>query len=366
MPDFNIDSLLNNISERDMNKWADTIELMAIFSNEKFITASAIADRQTDILNVGIGLEEEAYLVENELLEFSSQDSFELLDEKDEGMAGEFFSDISDQENNLDDRTLIKIRSKFDFFEYRVKNYNSHYPFIFDKVEKKLIFKGNDLTEKEQFYIILLISSNLDVFRAQMSFLTSQFERICYYIFERMMPKNSRIIYCGASLKVFDEQIQTLSRNKLIEKIGELELLLKWQKHRHINEESIGKYNVGDNGLDIIGYCDYEDDVASKLVMVGQCACGQNWYSKQIESNKINLDRIYHFFNSPNSVLFIPHSFRAETNEWSNVIDIMDSILIDRYRLIKLSMEFPSLEHLITNYSELLNEIMLFEFDFFA
>jgi hypothetical protein len=47
-----------------------------------------------------------------------------------------------------------------------------------------------------------------------------------------------------------------------------------------------------------VGFSDFNDDVASKIIFIGQCAHGTEWEGKQIESNYKNLGRIFYFYNA--------------------------------------------------------------------
>lgn len=355
------DKLLENISSSDFNKLADTIELMAIFSKDKLINASIILDRLSDKKNTTAvskhGINNSTLATGDDLDEYLT-----LIEES------EVASKVDEEdEHDFEDKKTIKFKQNFsNIFSHRVNTYSDSYPFIYDATTKTLSFVNTKLDASNYFYIYLLISSNLDAINDSSHNLTTQFEKTSYFLFKYLLPENfSKVIYYGASVKNSMDIISS-SKNKLIDKITELRDLLKISIHPYINEEEIGKYNNGDGGIDIVGYNDFNDDVETKIIFIGQCACGSEWEEKQIESNFINLDKFFHFFNKPTSVVLIPRSFRDFNNNWDKKSDILDCILIDRYRLILLSKLEKDKERLFKDSIPIINNVLRETVDFFA
>jgi hypothetical protein len=95
--------------------------------------------------------------------------------------------------------------------------------------------------------------------------------------------------------------------------------------------------DMGDGGLDIVGWKRPGDDNKSFLLMFGQCACTlEEWEEKQHSSSAVTWRSYLTLKAPPSNVTFVPFFYRNSTGDWHADHKIHESILIDRQRLIHL------------------------------
>ena len=127
---------------------------------------------------------------------------------------------------------------------------------------------------------------------------------------------------------------------------------------RTLNSVLEGIHNVGDGGLDWVGVFNFPDNQFSQPTFFGQCACGSDWIEKQFDAHSSKWQNYIQFGNGYLTYHFIPRSFRDESLNWQNPLEINDVVLIDRYRLINLLKAETNLPDLILSaYDSFLAEV---------
>lgn len=275
--------------------YADYVELICLFS-EDFITQNEIIDRL--------------------------QDNGEIFNIKEipDGETGLF-----DAETN--DSAELWINTVFECLNERSKIYASSYPFIYDKNHGIKLKERCRLNEKQKIYLFLLIASSLNFFTRIKSELTSDFEKLSEYILKAYLPNNANVYGFGSN--------STFTGNapdKIRKLAKEINLPIN---ERIVSQVSIR--NSKEEGLDVVGWIPFSDNNPNTIIILGQCACGKDWFGKQNET--LRYDRFYLSYLLPfTHALFLSGDFR--NNEGLFQIDkdfTQNQLIFERRRLIDLS-----------------------------
>jgi hypothetical protein len=272
--------------------YADFIEMNAFFLKDE-VTLSDISDLLNDVKDTNIVNEE--------------IDSGSVFDES--NMA------------EINDKISGKIKSIFDLCMFRSSLFQAdEYPFIV--TDKQIKIKAK-ITDKQKLYLFLLISSNLNYFESIESILTKEFESLSTLSLKKYFPQKATVKSFGKNSQYkgnAQEKIKTLA----------FELGIK------INEEKINcisKHNVQERGLDIVAWIPFEDKVPNLVILLGQCACGKNWDTKQADT--VFFSNYFYFENSPIHCMFIPYSLVDTSGNFSQYDRILNNLFFDRKRIIE-------------------------------
>ncbi len=279
--------------------YADYIELVALFANKCFVTASDILDRLKD--EGAIRKKEE--------------------------------TNVAAEEN---DKNEAWINELFSILELRATLFGDDYPFAFSP--NKIILKER-LSSKNELYIFLLISSNLDLFNKVKSSLTDDFEMVSYLVLKNFLPPQAIVKQFGTNSDY---------KGTAITKIRALAADLKVEV-REYELDNISERNNKERGLDVIGWIPFSDKCPNLITILGQCACGKKWYDKHHDTSRYK--RYLKFFRlNPYSAMFIPYALIGKDNgtKFFRSDDIEESTLVfERKRLIEYynnSTDFNLLE----------------------
>jgi hypothetical protein len=287
--------------------YCDYIELVALFSNMDFVTKSDILDRLkdegenniVDIVNTEI--EDENHVLESE--------------------------EISEaQKNDIKEKWIDNL---FLILEERATLYGNDYPFNFSF--NKIILKQT-LSNKNELYIYLLISSNLDLFKKVRSELTTDFETVSYFSLKNYLPEHAIVKQFGKNSEY---------SGNAIKKIRDLAYDLKVEIREH-EIENISERNNQERGLDVIGWIPFSDSCPNIITILGQCACGKDWPSKHHDTKRYK--HYLKFYRlDPYHAIFIPYALIGKGgNKFFRSDDIEDNTLVfERKRIIELFTDFP-------------------------
>lgn len=297
---------------QDVHIWVDYVELLCLFNIDGIVTKAEVVDR----------------LQENEY----------LLDSADEDTVG-FADDATVSETK--DKEETQIDDWFLHLSYRTGALDTFYPFILSKNGDSLALV-NDLTLKHKLYIFLLAASNLRYFPKYVYKITNAFERMSLVALKEMLPHSAQVHLFRPSGDVVNRHYQgnVWSRiNNLAEDLRERVL---------VNEDHFSPSNSGDEGLDLVGWVPVGDETTGGMLSIfGQCACTEEWVTKQHSSSMDSWRSKITFTSPAANMIFIPFCFRTATGEWCQPKDIHQSILIDRVRLAYfLSDEYVTLQQL--------------------
>ncbi|GGS06644.1 hypothetical protein GCM10008960_36280 [Deinococcus sedimenti] len=288
-----------DLSREDNYKWADHIELLCLFAKDGIITSADV--------ELMIDHEEDIYI--------SNSDE-----------EGDF-----DSTERGDSRELA-VSDWFRILRYRAAQFGDSYPFDLDD-SNNIIMKKSVMEDNHKLYISMLASSNLRYFKYYSPRLTSSFERVSADVLKAYLPTNAEVHNFGAgstNVRVSEKY----NRGSLYDRILELAADLRWKpliERRHYNRR-----NNGDDGLDLVAWIPINDENSGMVVLFGQCACTDNWTSKQHSSGTAKwgrrLDLTCDFVNT----VFIPICFRDSAGLWHAPQEIEKSILFDRLRIIRI------------------------------
>lgn len=283
--------------KNELQYYADYIELVSIVSCD-YISQDYIKDRLLD-----------------------EGESFEV----DEIADGEIGSTDAQKYDKLESF----VNQCFSYVKLRSSQYLESYPFLYDDTMGLKMIDKEDLTQKQKLYIYLLISSSIGDFRMFTKDLTDDFEILSENALKNYLPISAKVYGFGANSR-FTGNTQN--------KIKELAKILKVDMNDRLIDQ-IAPKNSKEEGLDIVGYIPFDDEIPNTFIIFGQCACGKNWAEKQSEAKRYG--RFYIPYINPFSyALFLPRDFLIENYKFRQDKDIADDqIIFERRRLINLSDE---------------------------
>ena len=261
------------------------------------------------------------------------------------------YDDLSDSEEVLDDTTSerndrweAKVSDIFRSIDYRNKIFTDAYPFQLDDSHQELRLVSG-ITPKKKLYLQLLFSSLLKfVERRSQKELTEPFEKLSCQILACLMPKGWKVHQFGAAGSsrykghIFDK-FQKLSediRCKLM-----------------VAKEHFSASNSGDGGIDIVAWHPLGEEKRIGIPFaIAQCGCTTGeWGLKSLTSSQAYLNSKFHIINSFLSFYFMPLDLVSNLDDsdgWSRRGNLTTTIIIDRYRIIKLAEEYHIIKKCIT------------------
>lgn len=250
-------------------------------------------------------------------------------------------NDDADLTNNQDviennDNLERVISEKFSHFDSRLCLFGELYPFIYSDNELKL---KDNLTIKHKIYIYLLLCSNLRNIN-NLSFrqtLASTFESFSAHSIENLFKDN-------AEVHVFGAQNQALGRTAS----QRMQWLATTLNTTVVADEHEFTGNIaGEKGLDIVAWFNFVDNKTNRPIFLIQCYCGKDDISKKCyQVAPSRWEKIIKFSNTICPVLCIPQVYRRENGDFFSEIEIGNTLIIDRLRLIQYA---SSLDVVISN-----------------
>ncbi|MBU0489734.1 MAG: hypothetical protein KKD31_17465 [Bacteroidetes bacterium] len=219
-----------------------------------------------------------------------------------------------------DDLNELWMKEVFETCEFRQNVLQDAYPY---NVNDGLITLSPTLSDRQNLYLMLLLSSNLNYFPDFEAKLTSDFETVSFFSLKSFLPESAIIKRLGAKSDyhgMTSEKIKTLGRDLNV----------------FINEKVIDQnvFGTKERGLDIIGWIPFRDKVPNMVVLYGQCACGKEWYKKQTETRRYETSYFPHFKHIPINTMFIPYALVEDENSFFQQDEIY-CLLFERFRILE-------------------------------
>jgi len=279
-------------SKKKLNLYADYIELVCLTSNE-YVSESDIIDR---LIDSGV--------------------VFKTSKRELDGEFGQIDAEVYDTEESW-------IVSVFEYLKIRKELFAESYPFVIENNKIKLLTK--EIGSPQYLYLFLLITSSLRFFKKLIPELTTEFELISEEALKTFLPQAT--VYGFGS----NSHYKGNAKNKILE-------LAKDIKINDINKRiinQISEYNSKEEGLDIVGWIPFNNN-PNTIIILGQCATGNNWQNKQNETKRY--DRFYNHYLLPFiHTLFIPYEIHNYNGVFQYDKDINNNTLVfERSRLIDL------------------------------
>lgn len=272
--------------------YADYIELIAVFSNDCYVTSADILDRLQDEGKIDI---------------------------KDTNNAIQVGS-IAAEQHDIYEAWINEI---FYVIQQRAFLFGAEYPFDFDN--RKIRIK-NPLTSKQKLYVALLVSSNLHLFNKVKSILTKEFEIISFYALKTFLPDHAIVKSFGKS---------TDYQGNAKDKIRRLAVDLNVDVDEY-EIKNISRRNNQERGLDLVGWIPFNDGCPNSITILGQCTCGKDWPSKHHDTRRfVHYLKFYRI--KPIHAMFISYSLiNHGKSKFYRSDDIEDDTLVfERKRIIE-------------------------------
>ncbi len=275
--------------------YADYVELICLFSND-FVSQSDIVDRMQD-----------------------SGEEFSLPSPTD-GNIGQ----IDAQEFDTAERFINII---FEYIEERKTIYQNAYPFEIDSKKGIKLMNKDTLTEQQKLYLYLIMASSLKSFKKLNSEITSEFEILSESILKSYLPSQA---------KVFNFANNSIYKGNTKAKIRQLanDINLEYNDEEI---EQISDYNSKEEGLDIVAWIPFEDNNPNTIIILGQCACGKDWFGKQNET--FRYENYLKYYRQPfTHSVFMPYDLKNLNGRFGFSKDITTNHMIfERRRILFLS-----------------------------
>ena len=249
-----------------------------------------------------------------------------LLEKGGEGLLVDLrLEDLDSAETNEKFQELSE--EVFRHIGYREKAFGTYYPFV---TEGDVLVPLLEVNQRQKAYATLLAFSRLKMFSAtDRSLFAADFEVFCL---EAALGFTGtwKVIHFGKGgrhRKAFGTKLKDALKS-LADVLKETPMVKEIEK--------LSEHDVGDAGIDIVIYKKWVDHAPAVPAYFAQCAAQQQtWPAKKFESSAWNLERYFHFFHKPGTIMFIPLCFRGVDGDWISS-DGHQSILVDRKRLLDL------------------------------
>ncbi|MGE3800896.1 MAG: hypothetical protein AB7H80_07740 [Candidatus Kapaibacterium sp.] len=306
----------------DEHMWIDYFELLCLANVDRTLDAGSIIDRFR--------------LKEEDSIDASLEESTDLTNE-DKDYA-DFTSDPQRKYERMQDEF-------FKHFRARELLFNAFYPFT---VEGSLLKKKPSVcANKTVFYIYLLCCSWLKYFKDYMSTFTSDFERISTEALKSLVPSSAEIRHFGKTLNYSHNQAKGNIYKKLSFLSQEMATTLR------ISESDLSPFSSGDGGIDIVSWFNFGDAQNNTHSFAAQCKCSNDWSESRnpsdLMTSYLNMD------HEPNSIYFIPFSYRKTDKNWHQPQKVKGRIVVDRFRLCQLLKNDLSFFSTLNSYDNIIH-----------
>lgn len=287
-----VPELTRHASRHLLHLYADYVEVVAVFSNDSFISVADMLDRL-----------------------------------KDQGLIRQKEKDADQAEQN--DENQVFVENIFRLIVDRGQLYGDDYPFSIRDSNKIILKEPNSLTQRNKLYLFLLFSSSLNLFGIFQPELTTEFELVCYHVLKNFLPSHAVIRSFGKNTTYTGTAVQKIRALASEINVGTDDTAL----------DQISPIGMQERGLDLIGWIPFTDNVPNLLTVMGQCACGKEWYQKTRETERYNRYFSFHC-SKPVHSMFIPFSI-IDFNR--NILYQNDEcngrLIFERKRILDLSLE---------------------------
>lgn len=299
-------------------RWCDYVELRCLTHKDKRFSRDNLQESMLESKGITITspsieeIDDEEFEEEviDETVEVDHADSTPESNDADESYASRYFKQL----------------------QWRSHLFGDAWPFSIDPHAQEIKLKST-LTQEHYLYLQLLLSASLDYCPKKRSkVFTSNFEKLSVEAMPRLMPPGSEIHAFGAGHG-------SRYTGHLFDRLTKLTTDL--HARLHLSRADFGVTNAGDGGLDIVAWHDLGDDRDGKPIALAQCGCtGDGWPNKMLEASPARLSKKLVTCHDWTTYYFMPLDLAVEQDgrrHWQRWLDIAAAIVIDRFRLIKLS-----------------------------
>ena len=229
----------------------------------------------------------------------------------------------------VDDRRQDEAEGVWRALRLRATDFGGSYPFRVHASEMQIETRSRE--RARMAYLFFLCAASLKaVPSTERHLLTAAFERTAKHAVAGLLPGGSRVAVFGTAAdkgtRYKTGNLTTRLRRLAADLGGELTEA----------GESVSPYSSGDGGLDVVGWPRLAPPNTKLPVIFAQCACGDHWIGKQYEVQpstwQPRMDVTFRIV----PVTVIPYAFRNEEGGWHRPFEIMDGVLVDRLRFLRL------------------------------
>lgn len=302
----------------DIHIWVDYIELLCLVNQSQSIYKADIVDRIREREDLGESLTER----EDEI-DAIYQDMAAGLQESNS------YEELGDPAAEIDDQWSQRVYDWFIHLGYRQNAFDDFYPFIVDDQHSELKLVP-ELTLKHHLYLFLLLAANSRYLRNSRNIFYEDFETVSLEALKKCLPAHAEIHIFGTSSRGTGRYQEPHLYNRIQKLASDL------REQVLIPSDKFSPHDVGDKGLDLVGWVPMGDKVNRSIVVFGQCACSaEEWEKKQHSSSDQYWRGTISLSVPPSNMTFVPFCLRDAKGEWHRPQNIA-FILVDRLRFIKL------------------------------
>jgi hypothetical protein len=314
-------------SQSDHYAWCDFIEIKCMLNEDARFSRGQLLE----ILDDSALLYGEVTDSDDKLLNASvPQDTDEdLEDEEVLQSEQEIVNPRSSAKND------IKVNAWFSSILFRASIFGENYPFYLSDDKQEIFFKKT-LSSNHKFYIQLLVSSSLRLVpKERWPDLTESFEILSEKIFSALMPNGWNVHRFGAK---GSSRYKGLLYDKLTALAKDIRAQFTAPPHYY------KKGNSGDGGLDLVAWHPLGDERIGIPVALAQCGCVADEFTmKTLEASPSRLRANMRAPLPWMTYYFMPHDLvynAGSYTDWQRGNDLTESIIIDRYRFVKLALQY--------------------------
>lgn len=228
-------------------------------------------------------------------------------------------NEIGSMKSEINDLEELWADEIFQICLERERILNEDYPF---NLHKTILSLKENLDDKQKIYLLLLFASNLNYFPYFESYFTTDFEFISYQSLKAFMPPHAIIKQFGKN-----SDYDGTAKEKILALGKDLNVKIS------IEEIDNNVRGNQERGLDVIGWIPFQDKTPNFVSILGQCACGKDWYKKQTETRRYEKAYYQFYKTTPIHTMFIPYAL-ATGNSSFYQSDEIDCLLFERFRIL--------------------------------
>lgn len=224
----------------------------------------------------------------------------------------------------------------------RQKCLASAWPFSFHDGVLYRDFDANNPTHS--LYLALLVASALRYCpETRQGEVAAFLEELTYFLLEKMLPPAWEVRPFGAHQSIANGYTGTLAQK--------FEQLAKDIKPWHFDVSQMHPGNTGDGGLDVVAWHPMgHDNVRGHLpVIFVQCGCSPgDWEHKQLDVTPPAMNLKIKPHHPASAFYVMPHDLRNLSGGWERGDKLAEVVMLDRYRLIHMAIEYNLPQNLPT------------------
>lgn len=272
--------------------YADYLELLTVLQAREWFTASDLVKRFKD---------ERITVVASSMERAGKSD------------AGECFpAEIEDEYDRWAHQVFLQVQDRDSLLQ-------ADYPF---EIEADRVRTKSDLTKRQKVYIMLLLCSNLHFVQKLQSVLTRDFECIAAEVLRKFLPSHAVVKKFGS-----DTDYKGSAEDKIWSLAMDMDL--------DVNDEEVSKVDGNqDRGLDVVAWMPFRDGYPNFIAILGQCACGKQWYSKLSETRRYEHSYLNFRKAKPIHAIFVPRYLHFRDDLYQSD-ELSDVLLFERLRIVQ-------------------------------